>query len=183
MAINNIQTALRDTLCDAFVDAIDGGAGAGLIEIWTAAFAAQLATLTFTDPAFGASSSGTATADTITGDASADATGTADVFRITTSTPTTLFEGTVGTAAEDIVFNTDSFVTSRARPTSRFRGSLSDPFLRLLRKSRTGSGIRGRSAQTNSTTRTRGLAGLSVQRSIRIFLRASRRTASSIPCS
>ena len=100
MAINNIQTALRDTLCDAFVDAIDGGAGAGLIEIWTAAFATQLATLTFTDPAFGASSSGTATADTITGDASADA----------TSTPTTLFEGTVGTAAEDIVFNTDSFV-------------------------------------------------------------------------
>lgn len=114
MAINNIQTALRDTLCDAFVDAIDGGAGAGIITIHTAAFAALLATLTFTDPAFGASAAGTATAAAITGDSSADATGTAAVFRIATSTPTTLFEGTVGIAAEDIVFNTASFVAGDA---------------------------------------------------------------------
>ena len=109
MAINNIVTALRDTLADAFVDAIDGGAGAGIIEIHTAAFGALLATLTFTDPAFGASASGTATASAITGDTSADATGTAAVFRIRTSTPTTQFEGTVSTAGADINFNTVSF--------------------------------------------------------------------------
>lgn len=109
MAINNIATATRDTMCDAFVDAIDGGAGAGLLEIWTAGFGTKLATLTFTDPAFGASSSGTATAATITGDTSADTTGTAAVFRATTSTPATMFEGTVGTSGADINFNTVSF--------------------------------------------------------------------------
>lgn len=114
MAINNIQTALRDTLCDAFVDAIDDGGGNGLLEIWTTGFGTQLAELTFAATAFGASSSGTATAGTITGETSAMDTGTADVFRVTTSTPATLFEGTVGTAAEDIVFNTDAFVAGDA---------------------------------------------------------------------
>lgn len=111
MAINNIQDALRSTVCNAFVDAIDDGGAAGLLEIWTVGFGTKLATLTFTYPgAFGAAAAGVATAATITGDTSADATGTADVFRITTSTPTTMFEGTVGIAAEDIVFNSDAFV-------------------------------------------------------------------------
>ena len=111
MAINNIATALRNTLCDAFVDAIDDGAGAGLLEIWTTAFGTKLATLTFSDPAYGAASSGTAQENTITDDSSADDTGTAAVFRVTTSTPTTLFEGTVGTSGADINFNSVSFVT------------------------------------------------------------------------
>ena len=35
MAINAILTDLRDTLCDAFVDYIDSGTGAGYIEIGT----------------------------------------------------------------------------------------------------------------------------------------------------
>ena len=109
MAINNIQTALRDTLCNAFVDAIDGGAGDGLLTLHTAAFALLLATLTFAGPAFGASASGTATAGTIIGDASADLSGTAVVFRIATSLPTTLFEGTVGAGSGDIDFNTNVF--------------------------------------------------------------------------
>lgn len=111
MAINTIQTALRTTLCDALVDAIDGGAGAGLIEIHTAAFAAKLATLTFSDPAYGAASSGVAEENSITDDSSADATGTAAVFRVTTSTPATLYEGTVGTSGADINFNSVSFVS------------------------------------------------------------------------
>ena len=111
MAINNIATALRSTLCDAFVDAIDDGAGAGLLEIHTAAFGTKLATLTFSDPAYGAASSGVAQENSITDDSSADATGTAAVFRVTTSTPTTMFEGTVGTSGADINFNSVSFVS------------------------------------------------------------------------
>ena len=109
MAINAIATTLRTTLADAFVDAIDDGAGAGLIGLHTAAFAVLLATLTFTDPAFGAAAAGVATASAITGDSSADATGTAVVFRITTSDPTTMFEGTVGAGSGDIDFNTNVF--------------------------------------------------------------------------
>lgn len=109
MAINNIETALRTTLVDAFVDAIDDGGGNGLIELHTAAFAVLLATLTFAATAFGAGAAGVATAAAIAGDASADAAGTAVVFRITTSTPTTMFEGTVGAASGDIDFNTNIF--------------------------------------------------------------------------
>lgn len=117
MALNNLNTTLlRDVLCDAFVDAIDGGGAAGLLEIWSglpeeANFTTKLATLTFTYPgAYGNSASGTAQEASITDDASADATGTARHFRVTTSTPATLFEGTVGTSGEDINFNSILFV-------------------------------------------------------------------------
>ncbi len=109
MSINNIVTALRNAQGDTFVDAIDGGAGAGIIEIFTAAFGTLLGTLTFSDPAFGDFAAGVGTASAITGDASADATGTAAVCRFSTSTPTTQFEGTVGTAGADINFNTVAF--------------------------------------------------------------------------
>lgn len=110
MAVNNIDTTTRNAMCDAFVDRIDAGAGAGLLEIHTAAFGAKLATLTFSDPAYGAAAAGVAQENTITDDSSADATGTADVFRVTTSDPTTLFEGSVDTTGEDINFNSIAFV-------------------------------------------------------------------------
>lgn len=109
MAINNIQTALRTTLCDAFIDAIDDGPAAGIIELFTAAFGALLATLTFADPAFPAAVAGVGTANAIVGDASADASGTAVLFRISESTPNALFEGTVGSGSGDIDFNTNIF--------------------------------------------------------------------------
>lgn len=111
MAVNTISTALRNTMCDAFVDSLDDGAGAALLEIHTAAFATLLATLTFSDPAYGAASSGVAQENAITDDSSADATGTAAVLRVTTSDPTTLFEGTVSTSGADINFNSVAFVS------------------------------------------------------------------------
>lgn len=109
MAINNIATTVRNTMCDACVDAIDAGSGAGTLKIHTAAFAALLATLTFSDPAFGAAAAGVATASPITDDSSADNTGTAAVLRVADSTPTTVFEGSVGTSGQDLNMNTVSF--------------------------------------------------------------------------
>lgn len=111
MAINNIATGVRNTMCDAFVDALDAGAGAGLLRIFTSAFATLLAQLTFSDPAFGAASSGAATASAITSDASADATGTAAVLRLLDSVPATVAEGTVSTAGADLNLNTTSITT------------------------------------------------------------------------
>lgn len=111
MAINNIATTVRNAMCDAFVDALDAGAGAGLLRVFTAAFATLLAQLTFSDPAFGAASSGAATASAITSDSSADATGTAAVLRLLDSTPTTVAEGTVGTSGADYNLNTTSITT------------------------------------------------------------------------
>lgn len=116
MKISNLA---RSAACDAVVDLIDGGSGAGTIEIRTgpaptnttdADSGTLLATLTFSDPAFGAASSGVATASAITSDTSVDASGTAAHFRIKDSTGTVIAQGTVGTSGADINFNTVTFV-------------------------------------------------------------------------
>lgn len=116
MAVNNISTAVRNAMCDAFVDQIDAGTGAGLLQIYTTAFGTLLATLVFSDPAYGAAAAGVAQESAITDDSSADATGTAAVFRVSTSndgaTPlATCFEGTVGTSGADLNFNSVAFVS------------------------------------------------------------------------
>ena len=69
MAVTH-PTAVRNSLADLVVDLIDAGAGAGTLEFQTAA-SAEVATCTFSDPAFGAAAAGTATANAITADASA----------------------------------------------------------------------------------------------------------------
>lgn len=81
-----LSTNTRNKACDAIVDELDAGAGAGTIQIRTgaqptnvgdAASGTLLGTLTLSDPAFGSSSTGTATASAITSDTNADASGTA----------------------------------------------------------------------------------------------------------
>ena len=92
MAADPRLTALAaSAAADAVVDRLDTG-GAGTIKLYTAtiptnadtALGAQtlLATLTFNATAFGAASSGVATANAIVSDTSADATGTVTWARI-----------------------------------------------------------------------------------------------------
>ncbi len=110
MAINNLTSAARNAALDPVLALINVG-GAGTIKIYTSAFGTLLATLTFSATSFGAASAGVATANTITDDSSADATGTAAVFRVASGAGTTIFEGTVGTSGADINFTTVAFVT------------------------------------------------------------------------
>ena len=115
-----LTNAAASAAADAVVDRIDTG-GAGTIKIYTGtiptdadtALGAQmlLATLTFNATAFGAASNGVATANAITSDTSADATGTAAWARIASGAGTTQMDVTVGTSGEDINFNTVSFVS------------------------------------------------------------------------
>jgi hypothetical protein len=114
-----LSTLVRNAMVDAFVDKIDEGAGAGTIVFRTGSAPAAttdadtgtlLATLTFTDPAFGAAASGTATADTIASDTNIDATGTAGYWRIKDSDAEVHAQGSVGTSGADINFNSLSFV-------------------------------------------------------------------------
>lgn len=63
-------TAVRNAIADLVVDLIDAGAGAGTFELQTSADA-EVATLTFGDPAFGAAANGTAAANAITSDTNA----------------------------------------------------------------------------------------------------------------
>ena len=63
MAIT-LSTAARNAAANAVVDLVDAGSGAGKLVIMTAGDV-EVATLTFSDPAFGNAASGTATASAI----------------------------------------------------------------------------------------------------------------------
>lgn len=100
-----ITNARAIILCDSAVDAVDAGAGAGLLRIYSgsapatadaAASGTLLAELTMSDPAFGgatdANPGATATANSITQDSSANATDTAGYARIVDSNGNTCFQ-------------------------------------------------------------------------------------------
>jgi hypothetical protein len=124
-----LSTAARNAANDAIVDLIDGGAGAGTIAIRTGAQPTNvgdadsgtlLGTLTFSDPAFGASSTGAASASAITSDTSADASGTAGHFRIKDSSPAILFDGTCGQGSGDLSFDNSVIVAGGTIAISSF---------------------------------------------------------------
>lgn len=115
-----ISTAARNAACDAVVDLVDGGPAAGYIEIRDGAIPANpaaadsgnlLATLTFSDPAFGAAATGVASANSITGDPSVVG-GTGTYFRVKDSTGTVIFQGTSGETDEDLIWNESTFVST-----------------------------------------------------------------------
>lgn len=120
-----IPNAHAQTLLTSTKTAIDAGTAA-VIEIYDGtpptdadtAIGAQvkLATLTMNATAFGAVSDNAPgaimTAAAITADSSADATGTAAWFRLSTQAAgTVIFQGTVGTSGANINFNTVSFTS------------------------------------------------------------------------
>ncbi len=116
-----VSTTARNDACNAIVDLIDGGAGAGTIEIRTgappanpqaAATGTLLATLTFGDPAFGNAATGVATANSITSDTNVDATGAAGWFRIYDSDSNAIADGTitVTSGGGDVEFDDVSFI-------------------------------------------------------------------------
>lgn len=125
MASNfKISTAVRNAMCDAAVDLIDTGTGAGRIEIRVgspptnvsdASSGTLLATLTFSATAYGSASSGTAQEASITSDTSADASGDAGYFRIYKGAGTdtqALMQGTCGESGDtpDLIFDEKSIV-------------------------------------------------------------------------
>ena len=107
MADFRAAIAVRQAMGDAATALVDAGAGPGLLRIYAGTIPASvdnalagtetlLATLTFSDPAFGATdTSGVATANAMTGDSAADATGDATFFRIEDSAGNVLFQGDV----------------------------------------------------------------------------------------
>lgn len=101
-----LETVARNAACDGVVDLVDAGAGAGKLQIKTSAGTStfdngKVATLTFSDPAFGAASSGVATANAITSDTNATA-GTAAKAYFYDSSNTPILQCTVGTSGADI---------------------------------------------------------------------------------
>lgn len=127
----NLLAAVANAACDAIVDAIDAGSGAGTCEIYDGSKPAGpatavtdqvlLAVLTFSDPAFGAASNGVATASAITQDSSANATGTATWFRVKDSDGNAKWDGTVGVGSDyDLNVVTTSIVATQPVQVSSF---------------------------------------------------------------
>ena len=112
------STTVRNNKMDQVTAAVDGGAGAGLLRIYDGTRPASggtattlLAELTLSDPSFGAAASGVITANSITGDTSANATGTATWFRIVDSNGTFIIDGSVGTSGSDLNLDAVSITT------------------------------------------------------------------------
>jgi hypothetical protein len=99
-----LATATRNAACDAVVDLLDGGPAAGTIKIYTgtqpatandAVAGTLLATITLSDPAFGAAATGVATLSGTPLSATGVAAGTAGWARLADSTGATVMDGSV----------------------------------------------------------------------------------------
>lgn len=120
MASNpKIAAATRNAMLDAITTALGSN---GLIDIYSGAQPAGPATAITTQTLLAqlacsatfapAAASGLLTANAITQDSSANASGTATWFRAKTSGGTGVLDGTVGTASSDLILNTTSIVAA-----------------------------------------------------------------------
>lgn len=125
-----LSTNTRNKACDAIVDEIDAGAGAGTIAIRTgsqptnvgdADTGTLLGTLTFSDPAFGSASSGSSSANSILSDTNADASGVAGHFRIRDSDSAIHSDGTCGQGSGDLSFDNSTIVAGGTIAISSFQ--------------------------------------------------------------
>lgn len=96
MALTHV-TAIRNSLADLVVDAIDVGStdAAGDLIVQTAADATLCTIPLAAPPAFGAASSGSATANSLPREGTATGAGTAAKFRVRNRDNSEVFQGTV----------------------------------------------------------------------------------------
>ena len=95
-----IPTAVRNAACNAIVDLVDAGSGAGNLVFRTSGDV-EVATCAMSDPAFGNAATGTATAAAITDDSSATG-GTVAKATADDSDATEVIEFTVAVSGSDI---------------------------------------------------------------------------------
>lgn len=111
--------SLTNAAASAAADAVTALANGGKLRIYSGTKPANadtalsgntlLAELALSSTAFGSASNGVATANSITDDSSANASGTASFFRVFKSDGTTaVFDGTVGTSGADLNLNSTS---------------------------------------------------------------------------
>ncbi|MCP4126929.1 MAG: hypothetical protein GY753_07695 [Gammaproteobacteria bacterium] len=114
MAITR-STAAKNAAANAVVDLLDAGSGAGTLVLYLANGTTEVATLTFSDPAYGAAASGTAQENSITDDSSATGNASpATVFKAMDSDSNVVFEGTVGTAGADLNLTNNTIAAGEA---------------------------------------------------------------------
>lgn len=116
MALGFVAT-LRNNMLDEITALVDAGASNGFLRIYDGARPATggavttlLAELDMSDPSFAAAAAGVLTANAITDEASAPASGTATWFRLVDDSGTAVIDGDVGTAGADLNLNTVAIV-------------------------------------------------------------------------
>lgn len=92
MAITHV-TAVRNSLAEEISTAVDAGAGAGQVVFMTSGDV-EVATLTMSEPAFGAASSGSITANAISDDTNATG-GEVALAKVVDSTGSEVYRGNV----------------------------------------------------------------------------------------
>ena len=108
------STAAKNDRLDALTALIDGGAGAGKLEIGTAAMASVLAIFTLNDPAAAAAAAAVLTISGLPKTVTAAATGEAAEARIVDSNDVVVVSGlTVDTAAADIIIDNTTITVSQ----------------------------------------------------------------------
>ena len=108
------STAVKTARMNAVVAQIDGGTGAGKLEIGTSGMGTVLATITLNDPCGTVSGAVLTLSGFPKSDTSADATGTAASARIRDSNNADIITGlTVGLSGTDIVLDSVSFTTGQ----------------------------------------------------------------------
>jgi hypothetical protein len=106
-----LSTAARNAACDAVVDLVDQGSGAGKVRI--RAGSTTLVDITLADPAFGSASAGVATAASLPKSGTAVASGTADGFQVLDSDNNVLWSGTAGTSGTDMILDNTSIASGQ----------------------------------------------------------------------
>jgi hypothetical protein len=127
-----LGTTCRDAACNGIVDAVDGGTPPGRLEhrvgtqptnVSDASSGLLLGVNLFANPAFGNSSTGTATANAIANDTNADNSGTAGYFRVYTGAgadTAALFQGNTAASGADLNFDNPVIVAGGVIAISSF---------------------------------------------------------------
>jgi hypothetical protein len=104
--MSTLSSAARSAACDAVVDLVDAGSPPGRILL--RATSTTVATINFETTAYGAASTGVATAASFPKSNTAAATGVLDNYVIENAAGTDIITGTIGEGSGDISFdNTD----------------------------------------------------------------------------
>lgn len=116
----SITASLASQMADAITSAVDAGATAGTLKVYTgakptkpedAATGTLLATFTLADPVAAAAAAGVATWFSTAVSTTIAASGTAGWFRVADSTGAAVFDGTCGTSGADLNFDSVSWTS------------------------------------------------------------------------
>ena len=118
--MSTLPNAERSAACDAVVDRVDLGSGAGKLELCDGS--TVCATITLDDPAFGAASNGVATAAGFPKNFTASATGDVDNYKVRDSDDNLRWSGTAGGtgSGQECILDNPSLVNGQGGTVTSF---------------------------------------------------------------